>query len=457
MTALILVVDDRPTNVLLLETKLSNEYYDVITARDGFEAVSKTKERNPDLLLLDVMMPGIDGFEVCRRLKADPETAHIPIVMVTALSSKSDRLRGLEVGADDFLTKPFNDIVFFARTKSLIRIKMLIDELRMRDLTATQLGASGSTKNPLSTNVTGAKVLVIDDDEVQASHIHEKLVELYQVDIARDHDQVMETIKANAYDAIIVSTQMNGTEGLRLASHLKTRDETRHVPLIIMVNESRTQTMLKALELGINDYLLLPLDVNEMMARVKTQVRRKKYQDALLSSYQKTSSHAITDPLTGLYNRHFMDTHLVNLVNQSHRRNKPLTLVMVDIDHFKSVNDTYGHEVGNQVLDGVAGIVVKCIRTADMAARFGGEEFVVLLPETELMAASTVTDRILRMVESTGLKISHESGKANVTVSVGAAQLRRAETGIELLRRADQALYKAKQSGRNQVVLAPNT
>lgn len=457
MTALVLVVDDRPTNVLLLETKLSNEYYNVITARDGYEAIQKTKERNPDLILLDVMMPGIDGFEVCRRLKADPETGHIPIVMVTALSSKSDRLRGLEVGADDFLTKPFNDIVFFARTKSLIRVKMLMDELRLRDKTSAEIaGAYTARKSPVS-NIAGASVLVVDDDAVQAQHAANKLSELFQVEIARDYQSAIACMQRHEFDVVVVSTQMNGTEGLRLASYLKCQEETRQVPIIILVNESRTQTMLKALELGINDYLLLPLDTNEMMARVKTQIRRKKYQDALRRSYEKSIADAIIDPLTGLYNRRFMDTHLENLAQQAGRHGKPFTMMLIDIDHFKPINDTYGSAVGDQVLQGIAQVMSKSIRTADLAARFGGEEFVVLLPETDLLSASTVTDRVRKMVEVSAINVNHDIHTLNITVSIGAAQLRPQEKWQDLLKRTDAALYQAKHNGRNQVQLAANS
>lgn len=454
MTALILVVDDRPTNVLLLETKLSNEYYDVVTARDGFEALQLTKQRNPDLVLLDVMMPGIDGFEVCRRLKSDPEVAHIPVVMVTALSSKSDRLRGLEVGADDFLTKPFNDIVFFARTKSLIRIKLLLDELRLRDQTAAQIGGADLTQNMFTANVSGSRVLVVDDNTQQSRGVVEKLSELYTVELALDADTANERMKRDGYDVVIISTEMASSEGLRLASLLKSREESRHIPIIIMVNESRTQTMLKALELGINDYLLLPLDLNEMMARVRTQIRRKKYQDALRSSYEKTVSRSVTDALTNLYNRHFMDAHLENMVQQSHRHQRPMSLMLIDVDHFKPINDTYGHDVGDEVLRNMSKVIINCIRTADMAARFGGEEFVVLLPETDLLSGTVVTDRIRQMVEMTPFKVDHEIGSLNVTVSIGAAQLRKGETAAQLLKRADEALYKAKTSGRNQVQLA---
>ncbi len=137
------VVDDVPANIKLLEAKLANEYYDV-TAKDGFEAIEQTKTKNPDLILLDVMMPGIDGFETCRRLKADPDVSHIPVVMVTALSEPSDRVAGLEAGADDFITKPINDTALFARVRSLVRIKVLIDELRLRDKSGSQLGMSAS-------------------------------------------------------------------------------------------------------------------------------------------------------------------------------------------------------------------------------------------------------------------------------------------------------------------------
>ena len=453
MTALVLVVDDRPTNVLLLETKLSNEYYNVVTAADGHEALRKISEHNPDLILLDVMMPGMDGFEVCRRLKADLETAHIPVIMVTALSSRSDRQRGLEAGADDFLTKPFNDIIFFARTKSLIRIKMLMDELRLRERTIAEIMG----RNPLhemQVSARGARVLVVDEDAVELENICVKLSEAYQVESALGYEAAMEKISSMPFDVVMVSAQMNETEGLRLASHLKSRAETRHIPLVIMIDESRTQTMLRALEFGINDYLLTPLDYNEMMARVRTQARRKRYQDMLLESYEQMNPEEIKDPVTGMYNRKFVDLHAEHLVEQSFRLAKPMTALLVDIDHFKPVNDTYGMGVGDQVLAGLSKVVVRSIRTADTAARFGGEELLILLPETDLLCASVVADRIRETVQNTPIRVEHDINALNVTVSIGAAQLQNGDSLQELLKRADQSLYTAKQEGRNRVKLA---
>ena len=139
MSARILVVDDIPVNVRLLEAKLSAEYYDVITATSGAEALEMIKSEPPDIVLLDVMMPEMDGFEVCRRIKAEPATALLPVIMVTALNEQSDRVTGLEAGADEFLTKPVRDMALFARVRSLLRVKILLDELRLREETSRQM------------------------------------------------------------------------------------------------------------------------------------------------------------------------------------------------------------------------------------------------------------------------------------------------------------------------------
>src|SRR5512140_1090826 len=140
MTARVLVVDDILSNVKLLEAKLSAEYFEVVSAFNGLECLAKIDESVPDIVLLDVMMPGMDGFEVCRRIKANPKCAHVPVVMVTALDQPSDRVAGLDAGADDFLTKPVDDAALFARVRSLVRLKMMTDELRMREATGQSMG-----------------------------------------------------------------------------------------------------------------------------------------------------------------------------------------------------------------------------------------------------------------------------------------------------------------------------
>src|SRR5215831_13503208 len=140
MTARVLVVDDVPANVKLMEARLSAEYFDVVTALSGHEALAMCERAECDIVLLDVMMPDMDGFEVCRRLKANPSTHHLPVIMVTALDQASDRVKGLEAGADDFLTKPVSDIALVARVRSLTRLKLVTDELRMRAATSKEIG-----------------------------------------------------------------------------------------------------------------------------------------------------------------------------------------------------------------------------------------------------------------------------------------------------------------------------
>ncbi len=452
MTGLILVVDDVPANIKLLEAKLASEYYDVITAKDGYEAIEQVKSRKPDLVLLDVMMPGMDGFETCRQLKQDPEVAHIPVVMVTALSEPSDRVQGLESGADDFITKPINDTALFARVRSLVRIKVLIDELRLRDQSGSQLGILPENF-AVNMDISGASIMVIDDDAIQMRRVNERLTGAgYQVTTFNDAKAAIEAAKTQSLDAIIIAFDLSEIDGLRLAMQFKAVESLRHVPIIMLVEEDSQHQMLKGLDLGVNDYLITPIDFNELFARVKTQIRRKRYQEALKSNYQESLSMAVTDKLTRLYNRHYLDTHLKNLISQSLASKRPMSLMIMDMDHFKSVNDTYGHDVGDEVLQGLAAIIVNTIRSADLAARYGGEEFVVLMPETDAARAYEAAERLRKRVESTPFKISHAEGQIHKTLSIGYATIQPTDVPETLLKRADAALYEAKNTGRNKVV-----
>lgn len=455
MTALILVVDDIPANVKLLEAKLNGEYYDVITAKDGLEAIEMVQKHKPDLILLDVMMPGMDGFETCRQLKANKEVSHIPVVMVTALSEPSDRVRGLEAGADDFITKPINDTALFARVRSLVRMKVLMDELRLRDKTGLDMGVMDGDGNSFTSEVTGAHIVVIDDDMVQCRKIQERFEGKQRVTVLNDAASFEGMVRQSAktVDLYMINTHLVDADGLRLATHIKSIESERHVPIIMLVEEEDTHLMLKGLELGINDYLVMPIDYNEMQARVKTQIRRKRYQDALKSNYQQSISMAITDKLTGLYNRHYLDTHLNNMVRHALANQKPLSLMIMDMDHFKSVNDSFGHDVGDEVLRQLSQIIIGAVRSSDLAARFGGEEFVVLLPESDFPSAFGMAERMRRTVEEYVFRITHAQGVLNKTLSIGVSTLNMAGDSPEhLIKRADAALYEAKHGGRNRVM-----
>ena len=453
MTARVLVVDDILANVRLLEAKLAAEYFDVVTAMNGVDALEAVQRTKPDIVLLDVMMPGIDGIEVCRRIKSNSLTQHIPVVMVTALDQPEDRVRGLEAGADDFLTKPVNDVSLFCRVKSLVRLKMLTDELRTR--TGDDPLRLASNEQKLADNKHG-NVLVIDNRVAVAERIKATLAGKHEVTVAVDPQQALEACGRpdKVFELIIVNLDMEGIDALRICSQLKSMEQTRQTPLLIIVDPDDHQRLLRALDMGVNDYLIRPIDKQELMARVSTQIRRYRYTEQLRTSVRASIEMAVTDALTGLYNRRYLETHLAHLIEHAVNRGKALAVLTLDVDFFKAVNDSHGHDAGDRVLQEIAGRIRASIRNIDLACRTGGEEFVVVLPATDLPTAERVGERIRKMMANKPFNAAPDC-QLNVTVSVGISALAGVdEGGDELLKRADRALYQAKREGRNRVILS---
>ncbi len=211
--------------------------------------------------------------------------------------------------------------------------------------------------------------------------------------------------------------------------------------------------LLRALDLGANDYFVRNADKNEIGARVRTQVRRRRFTERLRDNVMQSMELAVTDPLTALYNRRYMESHAGSLVARALEREKPLSMLILDIDHFKSVNDTHGHEAGDEVLREFADRLRGCVRGVDLACRLGGEEFVVVMPDTDIGVASRVAERIRRRIAGEPFAIGRGARSIEVTISVGLSALAGAEdTPALILKRADEALYRAKHSGRNRVV-----
>ena len=305
----VLVVDDIPLNRKLQQTFLDSEGYDVIIARDGEEALEKIKNDSPDLILLDVMMPKMNGFEVCQNLKRNESTRFIPIILVTALNEIEDKVKGVEAGADDFICKPFNKYELLVRVKSLLRIKHLHDELE------------------------------------------KKVIEL--------------------------------------------------------------------------------------------EIAKKKL-------YQLS----ITDGLTKLYNYRYFDDQLNHELTRAKRHDLNVSVAMLDLDYFKSYNDTHGHPAGDYVLKKIGRLLHSNIRKIDIAARYGGEEFALILIESDKDAAATVANKIRDLIEKYPFKNQNTQPNGKITVSMGIASYpEEANNPHDLVTLADDRLYKAKEQGRNKVIL----
>ena len=452
VTARVLIVDDIPTNVRLLEARLTAEYYDVVTASSGALALDICNSTDIDIVLLDVMMPEMDGFEVCRRLKANPRTQHLPVLMITALDQPSDRVKGLEVGADDFLTKPVDDMQLMARVKSLVRLKSLTDELRARAMTGQQIAIEDAIRAMDKIRATGGSILIIDTDQRHAERIKSYLKPEHEVDIlVHPADAVFQVTGAH-YELALVSMALEDFDALRVCSQIRTLEHTRNLPIILMADEADKPRVVRALDLGINDFISRPVERNELAARVRTQIRRHRYGLELRQSVTNTLALAVTDELTGLYNRRYFDRHLAVMLHKAQNQDRDMALMILDIDHFKAVNDTYGHDVGDAVLREFAGRLRRNIRGVDLACRFGGEEFVVLMPDTDFRQAELVAERVRQSIAERAFEVN--AGRPlSVTVSAGAAlNESAADTPETLIKRADVALYRAKREGRNRVV-----
>lgn len=302
--AKVLLVEDDPIQAEATRELLISSGYEVILAGDGVTAIKLVKTKAPDIILLDLILPGLDGHEVCRWLKLEETTKGIPVIMLTVKKELADKISGLQVGADDFLPKPYNDLELNARIYASLRTKALQDELRTKNKQLEEL--------------------------------------LYKV-----------------------------------------------------------------------EYL------------------------------------AITDALTGLYNRRRFHDILLKEFERSKRYATPVSLLMIDIDHFKKVNDRYGHLAGDDVLRNVAQIIQKIIRDIDTAARYGGEEYIVILPNTEKNDALKVAERMRTTIENNRFA---EIDNSTITISIGIAGMpdNQIDTEDKLIRAADLALYRSKQNGRNR-------
>jgi len=452
MSARVLVVDDIAANVRLLEAKLLVEYYEVLTANDGATALEIVKDSMPDIVLLDVMMPGMDGFEVCRNIKNNPVTAHIPVVMVTALSDVSDRVKGLEAGADDFLTKPVNDLALFARIRSLVRLKRAMDEWRARESTFTQFGLN-DTAMPAEEDLSQLQVLLVADDYGPSQRIVDTLSEVgYSVAHATSTDDANIKAADGDFHLILVDDRVDGGDVLRFCSQVRSNEATRQAPILIMLDDGDTERLAKALDLGVNDYLVRPVNKDELTARARTQIRRKQFEDNLRRQYEKSLTAAVTDSLTGLYNRRYLETHFEELTRDLSSGGRPISLLIMDADHFKKVNDDHGHAAGDDVLRGIAQRVMGGVRGFDTPIRLGGEEFVVLMPNVDAKAAFGAANRLRAMIEAEPFEVSENGDTLPVTISIGVATGKAGETALDaLLEQADQALYAAKAAGRNRV------
>lgn len=446
MTARILVVDDVSPFARMLESRLATEYYEVKAISVGCDALAIAHDWQPDVILLDIMMPGMDGYEICRMLKAGRSTAHIPVILITGLQNSPDRWRGLSSGADDFMSKPIEYGILLARLRGIIRFKRLMDQWRARDETAAALGFRG--ERPDDTSIADARVLLIDHLASRAARISAVLASEGMVVVPSGADRdADDSADDDGFDLIVISLSLLDGDPLRLVARLRASAATQDTPVLLLAEPDERDTLISALDLGATDCLMLPLDENELLLRASNHIRRKRHHDRLRVDVGSALHMAVIDPLTQLYNRRYVHSYLDRLCADP--LGGTFAMLMLDVDRFKAINDRFGHTVGDNVLQGVADTLRTHLRQSDLLARFGGEEFIVIItalddPGVAITVAEKLRGAIEAMTVAPGVM---------VTASIGVTIAQAPVVAAELIDLADAALYDAKRNGRNQVML----
>jgi two-component system, cell cycle response regulator len=453
----ILIVDDMSVNRIMLKVKLKEACHDSSQAADGQSALRIAREEQPKLILLDMMLPDISGIEVCRRLRADPATNHIPIVIITASKDRARRLEALAAGADEFLTKPLNEAILLARIRSLLRACETEDELRLRAATCGEMGFS----EPVGSFEMPDHLGLIAPDAATAMSWRTMLTPYFRgkIDILSPEAALVDADGQRVPDVYVVAADLpTSGSGLRLVSDLRSRVQSRHSAICLVLSDTAGDVAAMALDLGATDLLPVPLDPEETALRLKLHVGRKRRTDQLRRQVRDGLRLAVADPLTGLYNRRYAMAHLDRIAQRAREMGRRYAIMVLDLDRFKAINDSLGHAAGDRVLEAVAHRLRDNLRPSDLVARIGGEEFLVALPDTTLGAARIAAERLCRAIECTPVLLP-DGREVRVTISVGLALGNdRPDGGHESARsvveRADIALFAAKTEGRNQVTIS---
>ncbi|MEO0786075.1 MAG: PleD family two-component system response regulator [Pseudomonadota bacterium] len=449
MSARILVADDVDPNRRVLRGKLEGNFHVVLEAVNGREAVEVARREKPEIILLDVMMPEMNGYEACELLKADPDTAHIPVVMVTALTDAEDRLKGLKAGAEDFITKPVDDFQLHSRIEALTRYVAVAQELRQRQ--------AGSAAVPILEDREAeelnrpVRILVMDEKKRRADRVVGLLRRAgHEVHSYAEVGSGV-ALSGTSVDVIVMALADQSYDPLKICAHFRMSEMTRPISIIVAAEPHMNQQAARALAHGASDVIQMPIEPQELLARVRTQARRTRYIEIMRRRVDRGLELSVIDQLTGLYNRRYMLNQLQQWMKRSVIGDTPLSVVSLDIDHFKAVNDTYGHAAGDRVLQEVAERLKQNVRPIDIVCRPGGEEFLVIMPETAGDRAAAAAERLRRAIATDDFDI--QNGEAiSITISAGVAVMRGSEdTPADLMHRSDEALYSAKREGRNRV------
>ena len=450
----ILVVDDEPNNVKLISAMLFKEHFDIITAYDGKAALDIVNSRKIDLILMDIMMPEIDGYQVTQLVKQNPQTKDIPIILVTALQSEHDKKLGFDAGADEFLTKPINKIEIIARIRSMLRLKQYREQMVVRIQSEGQKNISSLNEKSFR-NKNVQSVLLVEDNDKDSKLIQRLIInEPYRLMRVKSGEEAISLAMNEKIDLILLDIILPGLDGYQVCQYLKNNDRTRDIQIVMITSLSDLESRLKGVEEGVDDFLVKPIDNRELKSRINALLRKKAYHDLLQSHREQALSLAVTDGLTQLYNQSYFKRYLDIEIARAQCHQYNVGLLIADLDDFKKYNDELGHLFGDEILRFFARLIRSHIQEIDFPVRYGGEEFAIVFPYAEVEKVIAVAERIRKSVEQFVFPEIENPLLARITVSIGIAFCPiDAIKSNELIEKADHRLYRAKKSGKNRIFI----
>ncbi|WP_050931425.1 diguanylate cyclase [Aestuariivita boseongensis] len=462
MQGTVIIADAVSTNRILLKAKLAPWSYDVQMASTGAELLRLVELHPPSLIILSDDLPDAPATELCAKIKGDPALKAVPLIAFAQNDEAEDRIGLLRAGADDVFARPFRDVVLQARVRSLIRARTGVEELNLRDGTSRALGFAEAQTG----FAPAARVAILAPDPTTASTWRRGLrSELRTAELtAHSFRQGLGEIAGDVVPDVFVIDLHGplGAKGLRLLADIRANPETRHAGVLAVLEDGAPQDLAAdALDLGAGDLMLHGFDAQELALRLRSQIAQKQTHDRLRLSVENGLRDAVRDPMTGLFNRRYAMPYLTRVIEENVKTGRGFAVMVADLDHFKQVNDTFGHAAGDAVLTEAATRLCSDLRAEDLIARMGGEEFLIVLPDSSNDEALLAAERLRQRVDATPFADPTTGRAIHVTVSIGVAiccvecltRKRPEESANALLQLADEALYRAKHAGRNQVTM----
>lgn len=458
MSGKLLIVDSVVTNRIVLKVKLLAAKYAVTACATRDEALAHLARDRPDLVVLSLADGPDEVLAFCRALRKDPSTAGTAVICLSEVGAEGLGVAALRAGADDVMERPVDDALMLARIRSLLRARNTDAEFRLRGETARVLGLA----EPPGEFTRPGRVVLIAEEAAQRHDMARRVAEALGQPVSGLAPDRALTPRAMSEvpDVFVIIAQPGAAAAatFRLVADLRSRADTRHAAQLVICPRDTPELAAMALDLGANDVATERTKMDEIALRIGSLLRRKARADQLRASVKSGLRAAVTDPLTGLYNRRYAIPHLASLADRARAAGRTIALMVLDIDHFKAINDTWGHAVGDAVLVGVARRLRDALRAVDLVARIGGEEFLVAMPDTSVDQARAAAERLRSAIEGQPFVTMRGHPPVEVTLSIGVAMEGNDDPITEdiegLIARADRALYKAKAAGRNMVTIS---